>query len=70
MDIIGFSVFCVILESPADFPLTNGAFSRYTDRTIFSVSYFQTASECVFKRFIEKTEDLDMVAWWRSEMSS
>lgn len=63
MDIIAFAVFHVILESPVDFPLTSGAFSRHTDRTIevSSVSYFQTASKCVFKRFIEEMEDLDMI---------
>lgn len=64
MDIIGFAVFCIVLGSPVDFPLTRRAFSRHMDGTIelFSVSYFQTASECVFKRFIEEMEDLDVVA--------
>lgn len=63
MDIVVFAVFCVLLESPVDFPLASGAFSRHTDRTIEapSVSYFQTASKCVFKRFIEEMEDLDMI---------
>lgn len=68
-DISGFAVFRVILESPVDFPLTSGAFSRCTNRTIeiFSPSYFQTASECIFKRFLEEMEDLDMVATSRDQ---
>lgn len=69
MNISGFAVFRVILESPVDFPLTSGAFSGCTNRTIeiFSPSYFQTASECIFKRFLEEMEDLDMVATSRDQ---
>ena len=64
MGINGFAVFRVILESPVYFPLTSRAFSRHTDRTkeLFSLSYFQTASECAFRRLIEEMEDLDTVA--------
>lgn len=58
------AVFRVILESPVYFPLTNGAFYRHTDRTkeLFSQHYFQTASECAFRRLVEEMADLDMVA--------
>lgn len=38
MDIIGFAVFRVILESPVDFHITRGAFCRHTDRTVEVVS--------------------------------
>lgn len=63
MDINGFAVFRVILESQVYFPLTSGAFSRHTDRTkdLFALSYFQTPSECAFRRLTEEMEDLDMV---------
>lgn len=64
MNVNGFVVFRVILESPVYVPLTSGAFSRYTERTkeLFSMSYFQTALECAFRRLIEEMEDLDTVA--------
>lgn len=64
MDINGFAVLRVILESPVYFPLTGGAFSRHTERTkeLISLSYFQTASEHAFRRLIEEMEDLDTAA--------